>query len=53
MEPGPNPKVYPNYVEFDAVPAQGGILCTNAKWKSFDGASSGTFGYVLDVVVSD
>ena len=42
VEPGPNPKVYPNYVEFDAVPAQGGILCTNAKWRSFDGTASGT-----------
>ena len=42
VEPGSNPKVYPNYVEFDAVPAQGGILCTNAKWKSFDGTASGT-----------
>jgi hypothetical protein len=42
VEPGPNPKVYPNYVEYDAVPAQGGILCTNAKWRSFDGAASGT-----------
>jgi hypothetical protein len=36
------PKVFPSYIEFDAVPAQGGVLCTNGKWKSFDGASSGT-----------
>jgi hypothetical protein len=36
------PKVYSNLIEYDAVPAQGGTLCQNGKWKSFDGASSGT-----------
>jgi hypothetical protein len=36
------PKVYPNVVEYDAVPVQGGTLCERGKWKSFDGASSGT-----------
>lgn len=39
---GAEPKVYPNVVEYDAVPAQGGTLCQNGKWKSFDGVSSGT-----------
>jgi hypothetical protein len=24
------------------VPAQGGILCTNGKWRSKDGSASGT-----------
>jgi hypothetical protein len=42
VEPGENPNVYPNFVEFEAVPAAGGILCTNAKWKSFDGGATGT-----------
>src|SRR5258708_35986170 len=27
-------KVYYNTVEFDAVPAQGGILCTNGRWRA-------------------
>jgi hypothetical protein len=38
-------KVYYNTVEFDAVPAQGGILCTNGKWRARDGSSSGTTPY--------
>ena len=42
VESGPNPNVYSNIVEFDAVPTQGGTLCTNGKWRSFDGSSSGT-----------
>jgi hypothetical protein len=29
-------------VEFDAVPAQGGILCTDGKWRAVDGSASGT-----------
>ena len=32
-------------VEFDAVPAQGGTLCTNGKWRSFDGTSAGATPY--------
>jgi hypothetical protein len=36
------PKVYSNLIEYDAVPAQGGTLCQNGTWKSFDGAPSGT-----------
>jgi hypothetical protein len=42
VEPGANPNVYPNFVEFEAVPAAGGILCRNAKWRAFDGGASGT-----------
>jgi hypothetical protein len=42
---GDNPAVYPSMIEFEAVPVQGGTLCTEGKWKSFDGGSSGTTGY--------
>ena len=38
----PGGKVYYNKVEFDAVPAQGGTLCTNGKWRAVDGSASGT-----------
>ena len=38
-------KVYYNSVEFDAVPAQGGTLCTNGKWRARDGSASGTTPY--------
>jgi hypothetical protein len=38
----PGGKVYYNMVEFDAVPVQGGILCTNGKWRAADGSASGT-----------
>jgi hypothetical protein len=38
----PAKEVYYNVAEFDAVPAQGGTLCTNGKYKSFDGSSTGT-----------
>jgi len=41
----PAGKVYYNMVEFDAVPAQGGILCTNGKWRALDGSASGTTPY--------
>ncbi len=41
----PNGTVYYNSVEFDAVPAQGGILCTNGKWRSRDGSATGTTPY--------
>jgi len=41
----PNGTVYYNWVEFDAVPAQGGILCTNGKWRARDGSASGTTPY--------
>ncbi|MBM3529989.1 MAG: hypothetical protein FJX62_18055 [Alphaproteobacteria bacterium] len=36
------PEVYANVAEFDAVPAQGGTLCTNGKWKAFGDGGSGT-----------
>lgn len=45
VEPGENPNVYPNVVEFDAVPAQGGTLCQNGRWRAFDGAAIGTTPY--------
>lgn len=38
----PGGKVYTNRIEFDAVPVQGGILCTNGKWQAVDGSMSGT-----------
>ena len=41
----PDGKVYYNSVEFDAVPAQGGTLCTNGKWRARDGSASGTTPY--------
>ena len=41
----PDGKVYHNSVEFDAVPAQGGTLCTNGRWRARDGSASGTTPY--------
>jgi hypothetical protein len=38
----PSGKIYYNMVEFDAVPIQGGILCTDGKWRAVDGTASGT-----------
>lgn len=38
-------KVYYNSVEFDAVAEQGGILCTNGKWRAKDGSAEGTTPY--------
>lgn len=40
--PGPSGGTFLNEAEFDAVPTQGGILCTNGRWRSKDGASQGT-----------
>ena len=42
VEPGAEPKVYPNFIEFEAVAAQGGTLCQNGKWRAFDGGATGT-----------
>jgi hypothetical protein len=42
VAPGDNPAVYSNVIEFDAVPEQGGILCTNGKWRAFEGGAAGT-----------
>ncbi len=47
VEAGPNPKVYSNVIEFDGVPAQGGILCQNGKWRAFDGGATGTTPFRL------
>jgi hypothetical protein len=41
----PDGKVYYNSVEFDAVAAQGGTLCTNGRWRARDGSASGTTPY--------
>ena len=45
IESGDNPVVYPSFVEFDAVPTSGGTLCTNGKWRAFDGGPFGTTPY--------
>jgi hypothetical protein len=45
VEPGPNPNVYANVIEFEAVPAQGGTLCHNGKWRALDGGATGTTPY--------
>ncbi|HZO45044.1 MAG TPA: hypothetical protein VFB68_04090 [Xanthobacteraceae bacterium] len=42
VEPGDNPKVYANVIEFEAVAAQGGTLCRDGKWRAFEGGASGT-----------
>ena len=38
----PPSDLYFNVVEYDAVPAQGGTLCTNGQWRSFNGKDTGT-----------
>jgi hypothetical protein len=45
VEPGADAKVYPNYIEFEAVPVQGGTLCQNGKWRAFYGGATGTTPY--------
>jgi hypothetical protein len=42
VEPGADPKVYPNVIEFETVSVQGGTLCQNGKWRAFDGGATGT-----------
>jgi hypothetical protein len=42
VEAGDNPKVYANFIEFEAVPVAGGTLCRNGKWRAFEGGASGT-----------
>ena len=42
VESDEKPNVYSNVIEFEAVPTQGGILCTDGKWWSFDGSANGT-----------
>lgn len=43
----PDGTVYRNAVEFDAIAEQGGILCTNGRWRSTDGSASGTTPFRL------
>jgi hypothetical protein len=38
----PDGQVFRNIVLFDAVPAQGGVLCTNGAWRALDGDAQGT-----------
>ena len=38
----PNGTVHRNTIVFDAVETQGGVLCTNGRWRSSDGAATGT-----------
>jgi hypothetical protein len=33
---------FANLVAFDAVPTQGGVLCTRGRWASVDGSAAGT-----------
>ena len=47
----PDGAVYSNSVVFDAVPRQGGILCTNGRWRAKDGSASGTTPF--EVFVKD
>jgi hypothetical protein len=42
VEPGENPNVHANVAEFDAVPAAGGTLCQNGRWRAFEGGATGT-----------
>jgi hypothetical protein len=45
VEPGADPKVYANVIEFEAVAVDGGTLCRNGKWRAFDGGATGTTPY--------
>jgi hypothetical protein len=47
VAPGDNPQVFANVIEFEATPAQGGILCANGKWRAFEGGATGTTPYRL------
>ncbi|HYF08011.1 MAG TPA: hypothetical protein VD970_10345 [Acetobacteraceae bacterium] len=38
----PNGTVHRNIILFDAMPAQGGVLCTNGAWRSLDNDAEGT-----------
>jgi hypothetical protein len=38
----PPNELYLHVAEYNAVPEQGGTLCTNGRWRSFDGRTSGT-----------
>jgi hypothetical protein len=41
----PTGEVYFMLAEFSAVPAQGGTLCTDGKWRAYDNSASGTTPY--------
>ncbi len=38
----PNGTVYRNAIVFDASETQGGVLCSNGKWRSLDSDATGT-----------
>jgi hypothetical protein len=38
----PDGAIFENSVVFDAVPTQGGILCTHGRWQAKDGSARGT-----------
>jgi len=38
----PEGTIFYNTVEFDAVPVQGGTLCTNGRWRARDGSAAGS-----------
>ena len=38
----PAGEIYLNSIEFKAAQVQGGILCTNGRWKAKDGSAEGT-----------
>ncbi len=38
----PDGAVFANEIIFDAVPVQGGVLCTAGRWRAKDGGASGT-----------
>ena len=38
----PPNELYLHMAEYEALPAQGGTLCTNGRWRSIDGKTSGT-----------
>lgn len=38
----PNGTTYHNSIVFDAVETQGGVLCSNGRWRSADGSATGT-----------
>jgi hypothetical protein len=42
MAVSPEGEVFANFAEFAAVPAAGGTLCTDGKWRAFEGGASGT-----------
>ena len=35
-------EVFANFAEFEAKPVAGGTLCTDGKWRAFEGGATGT-----------